>query len=119
MTKTMLVSAALSAFVAVADPAAGVHVGLDLPPGPNNPRNSEGAFMPLKENLRGQSPQIHCSRRFILRQRSSRRGVSRRKTLRFLRLCERYNAVLRRRGEVAAPSGQIPAAKMPLFSSWT
>lgn len=46
--------------------------------------------------------------------------VSRRKTLRFLRLCERYNAVLRRRGEeVTAPSGQIPAAKMPLFSSWT
>ena len=46
MKKTLLVCAALSAFVAVADPAAGVHVGLDLPPGPNNPRNSEGAFMP-------------------------------------------------------------------------
>ena len=49
MKKTLLVCAALSAFVAVADPAAGVHVGLDLPPGPNNPRNSEGAFMPLKD----------------------------------------------------------------------
>ena len=30
-------------------PARGVHVGLELPPGPNNPRNSEGAFMPLKD----------------------------------------------------------------------
>jgi hypothetical protein len=30
-------------------PARGVYVGLELPPGPNNPRNSEGAFMPLKD----------------------------------------------------------------------
>ena len=35
--------------------------------------------------------------------------VSRRKTLRFLRLCERYNAVLRRRGEVAAPDAKLAA----------
>ena len=34
---------------ALAVPAPGVHIGLELPPGPNNPRNSEGAFMPLKD----------------------------------------------------------------------
>ena len=34
---------------AVAKPAPGVRVVLELPPGPNNPRNSEGAFMPLKD----------------------------------------------------------------------
>ena len=49
MKKTLCLCAALAATVALADPAAGVHVGLDLPPGPNNPRNSEGAFMPLKD----------------------------------------------------------------------
>jgi len=32
-----------------ANPAVGVHIGLELPPGPNNPRNSEGAFLPLKD----------------------------------------------------------------------
>lgn len=38
-----------TAFSAFASPAPGVHVGLELPPGPDNPRNSEGAFMPLKD----------------------------------------------------------------------
>ena len=34
---------------AFADPAPGVKVALELPPGPNNPRNSEGSFIPLKD----------------------------------------------------------------------
>ena len=34
---------------AFADPAPGVRVALELPPGPDNPRNSEGAFLPLKD----------------------------------------------------------------------
>ena len=33
----------------VRPPATGVSVALELPPGPNNPRNSEGAFIPLKD----------------------------------------------------------------------
>ena len=37
------------AAAAFADPALGVHVGLNLPPGPDNPRNSEGSFMPLRD----------------------------------------------------------------------
>ena len=43
--------AALSASVLslLADPAPGVKVALELEPGPDNPRNSEGAFMPLKD----------------------------------------------------------------------
>ena len=49
MKKTLCLCAAFAATVALAAPAPGVHVGLDLPPGPNNPRNSEGAFMPLKD----------------------------------------------------------------------
>ena len=36
-------------FSAFADPAAGVKIALELKPGANNPRNSEGAFMPLKD----------------------------------------------------------------------
>jgi len=36
-------------FAAYADPAPGVKVVLDLKPGPDNPRNSEGAFLPLKD----------------------------------------------------------------------
>ena len=32
-----------------AAPAAGIHVGLELPSGPDNPRNSEGAFLRLKD----------------------------------------------------------------------
>ena len=34
---------------AFADPAPGVHIALELKPGPDNPRNSEGAFLPLKD----------------------------------------------------------------------
>ena len=34
---------------AFADPAPGVKIALELPTGPNNPRNSEGAFMPLRD----------------------------------------------------------------------
>ena len=34
---------------AFADPAPGVRIALELPPGPDNPRNSEGAFLPLKD----------------------------------------------------------------------
>ena len=49
MKKLLCLCAAFAALVAVANPAAGVHIGLELPPGPNNPRNSEGAFMPLKD----------------------------------------------------------------------
>ena len=33
----------------VANPAPGVRVVLELPPGPNNPRNSEGAFLSLND----------------------------------------------------------------------
>jgi hypothetical protein len=40
---------ALSAALAFAAPAHGVHIALELPPGPNNPRNSEGSFLPLKD----------------------------------------------------------------------
>ena len=43
----LLLSAAVLA--ASADPAAGVKIALELKPGPDNPRNSEGAFMPLKD----------------------------------------------------------------------
>ena len=43
----LLLSAAMLA--ASADPAQGVKVALELKPGPDNPRNSEGAFMPLKD----------------------------------------------------------------------
>ena len=33
----------------LADPAPGIKIALELKPGPDNPRNSEGAFMPLKD----------------------------------------------------------------------
>ena len=46
MKKTLCLCAAVAATVALAAPAPSVHIGLELPPGPNNPRNSEGAFMP-------------------------------------------------------------------------
>ena len=49
MKKILCFCAAVAATVAFAEPAKGVHIGLELPPGPNNPRNSEGAFMPLKD----------------------------------------------------------------------
>ncbi len=41
--------AALFSATVCAAPAAGVKLALDLPPGPDNPRNSEGAFMPLRD----------------------------------------------------------------------
>ena len=49
--KKRLVFVLLSAVVApvVADPAEGVKIALELKPGPDNPRNSEGAFLPLKD----------------------------------------------------------------------
>jgi len=46
MLRLCMVCVAMAAFAA---PAPGVHVALELPPGPDNPRNSEGAFMPLKD----------------------------------------------------------------------
>ena len=42
-------AAAASPLQLLAAPAAGIHVGMELPPGPDNPRNSEGAFLPLKD----------------------------------------------------------------------
>ncbi len=48
--KTSLILLLSAAMLAVsADPAQGVKVALELKPGPDNPRNSEGAFMPLKD----------------------------------------------------------------------
>ena len=41
--------AAATIFSVFAAPAPGVHIGLELPPGPDNPRNSEGAFVALKD----------------------------------------------------------------------
>ena len=49
MKKFLCLCAVLSATILPAGPAKGVHVALELPPGPGNPRNSEGAFMPLKD----------------------------------------------------------------------
>ena len=49
MKKILCLCAAVAATVAFAAPAEGVHIGLELPPGPNNPRNSAGACMPLKD----------------------------------------------------------------------
>lgn len=42
----VMVSVAVSA---LADPAQGVKIALELKPGQDNPRNSEGAFVPLKD----------------------------------------------------------------------
>ncbi len=41
--------AAVTPLQLLAAPAVGIHVGMDLPPGPDNPRNSEGAFLPLRD----------------------------------------------------------------------
>ena len=51
MSKKLLMLAGLAAMAlpALADPASGVRIALELKPGPDNPRNSEGAFMPLKD----------------------------------------------------------------------
>ena len=40
---------AVLSLCAAAAPAQGVHVALELKPGDNNPRNSEGSFLPLKD----------------------------------------------------------------------
>ena len=48
MLKSFMIAAAVAVGV-FADPAPGVQIGLDLPPGPDNPRNSEGSFMPLRD----------------------------------------------------------------------
>ena len=49
MRNLLLTVVLTAAGFATADPTPGVHIGLELPPGPNNPRNSEGAFLPLKD----------------------------------------------------------------------
>jgi Neuraminidase (sialidase) len=49
MKKLLMSAVAAVCLSASAAPAPGVKVALDLPPGPNNPRNSEGAFMPLRD----------------------------------------------------------------------
>lgn len=45
----LAMAAAIAPFLLDAAPAAGVHVGLELPPGPDNPRNSEGSFVSLRD----------------------------------------------------------------------
>ena len=49
MKANLLLVLSMALLAASADPAQGVKVALELKPGPDNPRNSEGAFMPLKD----------------------------------------------------------------------
>ena len=49
MNKMMFIVMAAVGLTVLADPAPGVKIALELKPGPDNPRNSEGAFMPLKD----------------------------------------------------------------------
>ena len=49
MKTNLLLTLSVAVLAASADPAQGVKVALELKPGPDNPRNSEGAFMPLKD----------------------------------------------------------------------
>ena len=49
MKKKLLFTLSAAAMAVFADPAPGVKIALELKPGPDNPRNSEGAFMPLKD----------------------------------------------------------------------
>ena len=49
MKKSLIVAASVFGLSVLADPAPGVKVALELKPGPDNPRNSEGAFLPLKD----------------------------------------------------------------------
>ena len=53
MTKRLMrvgvVAMAFAVLSVLADPVQGVKVALELNPGPDNPRNSEGAFLPLKD----------------------------------------------------------------------
>jgi len=49
MRKVLLAVVLGVAAIAFADPEQGVRVALELPPGPDNPRNSEGAFVQLND----------------------------------------------------------------------
>ena len=49
MRKSLFSLLSAAALSVIADPAPGVKVALELTPGPDNPRNSEGAFLPLKD----------------------------------------------------------------------
>ena len=49
MLGTTALVVSLAAVNAIAEPAPGVKIALELKPGAGNPRNSEGAFMPLKD----------------------------------------------------------------------
>ena len=49
MKTNLLLVLSMALLAASADPAQGVKIALELKPGPDNPRNSEGAFMPLKD----------------------------------------------------------------------
>ena len=49
MKTNLLLALSVAVLAASADPAQGLKVALELKPGPDNPRNSEGAFMPLKD----------------------------------------------------------------------
>ena len=49
MNKMMFIVLSAVGLTVLADPAPGVKIALELKPGPDNPRNSEGAFMPLKD----------------------------------------------------------------------
>ena len=51
MKTNLLLALSVAVLAASADPAQGLKVALELKPGPDNPRNSEGAFMPLKDGL--------------------------------------------------------------------
>ena len=49
MKTNLLLALSVAVLTASADPAQGLKVALELKPGPDNPRNSEGAFMTLKD----------------------------------------------------------------------
>ena len=49
MKRMMIVMLSVAGLSMLADPAPGVKIALELQPGPNNPRNSEGVFMPLDD----------------------------------------------------------------------
>ena len=49
MKKMMIVVLSVAGLSVLADPAPGVKIALELKTGSDNPRNSEGAFMPLKD----------------------------------------------------------------------
>ena len=49
MKKRMMLVLSVAGLSLLADPAPGVKIALELKPGPDNPRNSEGAFMPLRD----------------------------------------------------------------------